>query len=367
MKGFIRILKSYDWMLIISILLLSGIGLLVMYGIAQHQDKVLQLFYKQSLFIFLGFLIMLFVGAFDYRIFRNWGWASLIAYLAVIVLLVGVLFFGITARGSKSWFVIGLFGIQPVEFAKIVVILVLAKYFGLSHIEIHRPLHIFISGFYVLLPTILVLAQPDLGSVIIILLLWLGLMMIAGIKARHFIILGVIALIIAIAGWMYFLQPYQKNRILTFLNPSLDPLGAGYNRNQALIAIGSGGLFGRGLDGATQSLYGFLPEAANDFMLAAIGESFGLVGVVGVFGLWLLIFWRLSLIARASPNNFSRLFIAGFFIVAMVQFFINAGANFGLLPITGIQSPFISYGGSGFIAFSFAVGLILSINRINKS
>lgn len=283
------------------------------------------------------------------------------------VLIRGDRVFAIEVRGARSWFVIGSFGIQPVEFVKIVLILVLAKYFSLSHIEMHRIQHIVISGFYVLIPILLVLAQPDLSSVFVLIILWFGLMIISGIKLKHFMVLLALALIVGAVGWFYFLQEYQKARILTFLNPQLDPYGTGYNINQALIAIGSGGIFGRGLNEATQSQYGFLPEAHTDFILASIGEIWGLAGLLIIFILWFIIFWRLKVIAESSYNNFARLFIAGFFIVSMMQFFINAAVNFGLLPITGLPSPFLAYGGSSFFAFSAGIGLILSIDRINKS
>lgn len=367
MRAALRAFRKYDWFLIVAVVLLSLGGLVVIYSIAQHQSKIELLFYKQLAFIGIGFVTMLTLGRVDYRIFKNWGWAALIAYIGILVVLVAVLFFGIEVRGAKGWFVAGRFGFQPVEFTKIILILVLAKYLSLSHIEIHRLQHIVVSGLYVAIPTALVLAQPDLGSVLIVVALWVAMMVIAGIKLKQLLILGLLAVVGIALSWLYLLQDYQKTRVLAFLNPSLDPLGAGYNRNQALIAIGSGGVWGRGLSEATQAQFGFLPEAHTDFILAAIAETWGLVGLLGVFGLWLVIFWRLMSIAERSSNNFARLFIAGFFVVVMIQLFINAAVNFGLLPITGIPSPFLSYGGSGYLALSLGIGLILSIERINKS
>lgn len=366
MKGFLTALRSYDWFLISSIALLALIGLVVLYGISVHQTRAITLFHKQALFIALSIAAMVLGGLFDYRIFRNWGWAALLAYGLVIALLIAVLLFGVTVRGAKSWFIVGTFGLQPVEFAKIVLILVLAKYLAGSHIEIHRIRHIVISGLYVIIPTLLILAQPDLGSVVVLFVLWVGMLLIAGIRWRHMAALALLAIVVAVLGWLYALAPYQKDRIISFLNPTEDIRGVGYNRTQALIAIGSGGLFGRGIAHATQTQFGFLPEASSDFILAAIGEIWGAAGLGIVVLLWAIIFWRLKVIAERTENNFARLFIAGFFIIAMMEFFINAAVNFGLLPITGIPSPFVSYGGSSLLAFSLGVGLILSIARISK-
>ena len=367
MRRLLGALKKYDWFLITAIVLLAAVGLVVIYSISLHQTKVELLFKKQVLFVVVGFLTMIGVGLGDYRIFKNWGWAALLVYLVSLVLLTAVLFFWVEVRGVRSWFIVRDFGLEPVEFVKIVLILVLAKYLAISHIEIHRIQHIAVSGFYALIPAALVLIQPDLGSAIILIVLWLGLMLIAGIRRQHLAMLLAITLVVVALGWFYFLHDYQRGRIISFLNPHLDPQGIGYNRNQALIAIGSGGLWGRGLKHATQSQYGFLPQAPTDFVLAAVGETWGLVGLTAVLGLWLVIFWRLKVIAQRSSNNFAKLFIVGFFLVAMMQFFINAAVNFGLLPITGIPSPFLSYGGSGFLAFSAGIGLILSIDRLNKS
>lgn len=366
MNRFISALKTYDWFLVVSVILLAIVGLVVLYSISVYQTKAIALFYKQLLFVVLGIIVMVGVGLFDYRVFRNWGWAAFIVYCVALVLLIGVLLFGVTVRGAKSWFIIGEFGIQPVEFTKIILILILAKYLALSHIEIHRIRHIIISGLYVLIPTLLILVQPDLGSVAILFVLWFGMLLVSGIKWHHLIAIVLLGIVVAITSWFYVLAPYQKYRIVSFLNPAYDARGIGYNRTQALIAIGSGGVWGRGLGHATQTQFGFLPEASNDFMLAAIGEIWGALGLFCVFILWGIIFWRLKIIAQRSENNFARLFIAGFFIVAMMEFFINAGVNFGLLPITGIPSPFISYGGSSFLAFSLGVGLVLSIARVSK-
>lgn len=361
MRTWIEHIRRFDWFLLGAILMIAILGLILLSNMAHYQSKIEPIFKKQVVVVVLGIMAIFLGSFFDYRIFKNWSWAVLLFYIASVLFLIAVLLWGSVARGSRSWFSVWSFGFQPVEMAKLALIIVLAKYFSTSHIEIHRWQHIFVSGFYFLIMFGLVLLQPDLGSAVTLFLVWLGVMLIAGIGWKKLCILGLIGICIAAFAWVSFLKPYQKNRIITFLNPSLDPLGVSYNRQQAMIAIGSGGWFGKGLSDATQSQYGFLPEVYNDFIISAFAEAWGFLGIVGLCTLWLIIMFRINKIAVHAENNFARLFTAGFLILALSHFLINAGVNFGLLPITGISSPFLSAGGSQFLIFALGVALIENI------
>jgi rod shape determining protein RodA len=366
MKEWIRHIRSFDWILWIAVAMIAVMGLMLVYNIAQSQTKIQNIFQKQAAVVAIGLFIIVFVSFFDYRMFRNWSSSVLLLYFASLAALILVLVWGSVAHGSRSWFLFGGWGFQPVELAKLTLVIVLAKYFSLSHIEIHRWQHIFISGLYFIILFALVLMQPDLGSAVTLFLVWIGMMLVAGIGWKKLLILGLIGVVVAALSWMYFFKPYQKNRILTFLNPSLDPLGVSYNRQQALIAVGSGGLWGRGFGNASQSRYGFLPEVYNDFIVSSLAETWGLAGVVALCVLWFVIAWRIAKIALRAENNFASFFSAGFLILLLSHFFINAAVNFGIIPITGISSPFFSAGGSQFLIFSFGIGLIESI-RISHS
>ncbi len=264
-------------------------------------------------------------------------------------------------RGVAGWFFIGGLTVQPVELVKIAILLVLAKYLSKRHIELYKLQHLFISSLYVFVPAIMVLAQPDLGSALVLLASWIGLIMISGIRIKQFLFIVVVGIVVLVLLWGFVLQDYQKNRVLSFLSPEKDPLGGGYQTRQAVIALGSGGFFGKGLGQGSQTRLGFLPEYQTDFIFAAIGEEWGLVGIFILLSMWAIVFWRLYLICTQSSNNFARLFVGGVFILFLTHVFVNIGANVGILPVTGIPLPFVSYGGSNLLSFALALGLVLSI------
>jgi len=304
---------------------------------------------------------MLFISFFDFRLFRNFSYPIIFLYVMVLILLLAVLFFGKEVRGSSSWFSFRGFSFEPVEFAKIVVIIVLAKYFSLRHIEMFRIRHVAISAIYVGIPAILVLRQPDLGSTLILLAIWIGMVIIAGIKLRHLLLVILIGALVCAGSWSFFLKDYQKNRILDFINPQRDPLGSGYNIRQSLIAVGSGGILGKGLGYGSQSQLNFLPERHSDFIFAAFAEEWGFLGALFLILLFGVLFYRLMKINFNIKDNFSRLFIAGISIMLLFQIVINIGMNIDLLPITGIPLPFISYGGSNLLMNFLALGIIQGI------
>jgi len=351
-------LRKLDWTLIVIVLLLSGAGLLTIYGIGSPES--LAYFKKQALFLGLGFFTMIGLSFFDYRVFKNHSSVLVILYLLSLTSLVFVLFFQ-EIRGASSWFRLGPLRFEPMELVKIVIILFLAKYFSFRHIELYRFRHLIVSGFYVGLLVVMVFLQPDFGSAIVLCAIWLGIVVISGIKIRQLIILSLITTVFLIGSWFIVLQDYQKQRILTFLNPQDDPYGRGYHISQSLIAIGSGGTFGQGSETASQAGLKFLPEQHTDFIFATLAEQRGLFGVSLLLILFALMLWRIIRIALTSLNNFSRLFASGLAVMIFTQVIINIGMNTGVMPVTGLTLPLVSYGGSSLISIFLGLGILQSI------
>jgi len=264
-------------------------------------------------------------------------------------------------RGVNAWISIGSFNVEPSEFAKIAIVILLAKYFSQKHTEIYKARHIIASGIYVAIPVFLVLRQPDLGSAFIFFAIWISMLLVAGIKRKHLVIIVLTAILVGLIAWLVLLAPYQKNRIISFLDPYLDPKGEGYSIIQSRIAIGSGSILGNGFGQGTQASFGFLPEAHTDFAFASFAEQFGFVGVLGIFALLTMFLFRIGKIGFSVNNNFAKLFSIGFIAFIFSHVIINAGMNLGLLPITGIPFPFLSYGGSFLIATTLGIGLLESI------
>jgi rod shape determining protein RodA len=359
MRDIIFHLKKLDWVLIFSTLLLVGIGLLSIYSSSIGRGDFLN-FKKQVIFFGIGFFLMIILSFFDWRELREDPYLVLILYLLCLFSLAGLFFFAPEIRGVRSWYKVGPISIDPIEFTKIVLIILLAKYFSKRHIEMYRVRHILLSGAYILLPAILIFRQPDLGSVLILIAFWVGVLLISGIKLRHFLILILCFLLIFILSWNFVLRDYQKERILSFLIP-FEPLGVSWSQNQAKIAIGSGGIFGQGIGKGSQTQYGFLPEPQTDFIFSAIAEEMGLIGVSVLLLLFSILLWRIIKIAIDSQSNFSRLFAAGLSILLISQILIHIGMNLGISPIIGIPLPLISYGGSSLIAIFIGLGILQSI------
>ncbi len=354
-----RHLKNLDWILIISTLLLVAIGLLSLYSSSFGRRDFLN-FKKQLIFLAAGFFLMIGVSFFDWRALREEPYLILILYFFCLGSLVGLYFLAPEIRGIKGWYKLGPFSFDPIELTKIVLIILLAKYFSKRHTEMYRVSHILLSGFYVALPTVLIFFQPNLGSALTLIALWVGILIVSGIKLRHFLILCLCGFLMFILAWMFFLKDYQKARILSYFEP-YDPLGVSWNQIQAKIAIGSGGILGKGFGEGSQTQYGFLPEPQTDFIFAAIAEEFGLVGVIILLLLFSLLLWRIMKIAISAQTNFPRLFASGLAILLLSQIFINIGMNLGLLPIIGISLPLVSYGGSSLIIIFLGLGILESI------
>jgi len=352
--------KKLDWQIIVCVFLITGIGLLSLYSSSLGRDDFSD-FKKQIIFLGIGIFLMVFVSFFDWRIFRENSYLILILYFICLASLIGLFFFAPEIRGVKSWYKIGNISIDPIEFTKIILVILLAKYFSTRHTELYRVYHIILSGIYVLLPAALVFFQPDLGSALILIFLWVAILLVSGIRIKHFLILTFCGLLILVFSWIFLLKDYQKERIISFIEPQFSPLGAGWSQSQTKIAIGSGGLLGQGIGKGSQTQHGFLPEPKTDFIFAAVAEEMGLVGVTVLLFLFSILIWRIFKIAINSEDNFIRLFSFGFSVILMVQIFINISMNLGLLPVIGIPLPLVSYGGSSLISIFIALGILLNI------
>ncbi len=355
-------LKKLDWSVAVIVLLLSGVGLLTIYGIGSSEAS--ELFEKQAIFLIIGFVAMIGLSFLDYRIIKNNSFILISLYLTSLLFLVLVLF-APEIRGTASWFRLGPLNFGPIEFVKIVVILLLAKYFSSRHIEMYRIRHLIVSGFYIGLPALAIILQPDFGSILVLAGIWIGLIIVAGIKARHLVALLLILAIFFIGSWFGVLKDYQKQRILAFLNPEEDPLGQGYHISQSLIAVGSGEMWGQESGSGSQAGLKFLPEQHTDFIFATLAEQRGLVGVFCLLILYALLFWRIIKIILSSLNNFSRLFATGLVVMIFIQVVINIGMNMAILPITGLPLPLVSYGGSSLVSIFIGLGILQSIKARN--
>lgn len=356
----VRLLGYFNKGLLLAVLFLLGMSLLVLVGIGAR-DGTYRLFFRQLIWILVGLSAFLGVSMLDYRVLRGARGTIFWLYLGGAFLLGAVLVLGSEIRGSTSWFRIGEVGFEPVELAKVIFIVVLAQYFSLRHVESYRIIHIAVSLLYAGIYAFLVLLQPDMGSAIVMMGVWLGVVLISGMKLKHFAALMSGLALAGVVGWQFYFAPYQKERIVAFLSPGYDPQGTGYNVQQALVAIGAGGMWGKGVAGGSQVQLYFLPESETDFIFAAIGEYFGIIGMIGVIvAVGYILFWHF-LVARAARNNFARLAAMGVFFLILVQSSIHIGMNLGLFPVTGVTLPLVSYGGSSIFSTLLGIGMVQGI------
>ena len=347
--------KALDYILLTSVFLLSTISLFVMYS----TDGGEILYHTKSHFgkIIIFFPLMILIAFFNIKWWHNF---SYLFYIVVILLLIYVSFFGIKSSGSRRWMDLYLFNLQPSELMKISIILCLAKYYHRVKIENVNTLTSIITVLTIILvPIFMVLSQPDLGTSILIafsalIILWLG-----GVKIKYFIY-SFIVFLISLPFVISFLKPYQKLRILTFMDPDRDPLGAGYQIIQSKIAIGSGGLDGKGFLKGTQSYLDFLPEKHTDFIFTLFSEEFGFIGSVGLLLLYTIIIIRIIQIGAISRSSFARMFCFGFAFAIFIYITVNLSMVLGLLPIVGSPLPIMSYGGSSMLATMIGFGIVLS-------
>jgi len=356
-------LKRFDWTLFILTVLLVVFGLVVQYSLSLSLEKVdIGGFSKQCIFAILGFILFFIIIFVNFRFVRS---SAYLIYIFTLLLLLGVLIFGQTLRGVKGWLNFGFFNFQPSELAKLTSVIVLAKFWQ----EARRPLrikHILISFLLIFPFVFLILQQPDLGSVLIILALWLGILFLVDNNKKHFIGLLIVILIICSLSWFLFLEDYQKDRILTYLSIQGDPLDTDYQINQSIVAVGSGKFFGRGFGLGPQSQLRFLPAGETDFIFAVLAEEFGFLGCFLLLIIYLSLFYRLMVGARTVYDNFGIVLILGVMICLFFQFFINIGMNMGLVPVVGVPLPFLSYGGSSLLISNCSCRKCFNVSTLYK-
>ena len=360
-QSFFQKIKNLDYILLTCILALSTLSFFIMYSTDGGEFLYHSKSHLTKLVTF--FILMLVISFFNIKF---WHLCSYFLYIAIILLLIWVSVYGLKISGSQRWIDLYFLVLQPSELMKIGIILCLAKYYHRVSIEkVNSFLSISIALSIILIPIFFVLSQPDLGTSILIvtsglIVLWLG-----GVKIKYFFI-SFITFLISLPFIITSLEPYQKLRILTFLNPDRDPLGAGYQIIQSKIAIGSGGFSGKGFLQGTQSYLDFLPEKHTDFIFTLFSEEFGFVGSVGLLLLYTIIILRIIQIGSISRSNFARLFCFGFAFAIFIYITVNLSMVLGLLPIVGSPLPIMSYGGSSMLATMIGFGIVMSAKVHNQ-
>ncbi|MEN9921330.1 MAG: rod shape-determining protein RodA, rod shape determining protein RodA [Candidatus Parcubacteria bacterium] len=355
--------KSVDWFLLGAIFPVLLAGLFTMSSFSGDSNIF---FNRQVIWIFVSLCAFFFVSSIDLKFLRKTEVVVGI-YGAVLCLLVLLYVLGSVVKGAQGWFNFGAFSVQPSEFAKLALILVLAKYFSRRHIEIKNLRHIIVSGIYAGIIFVLVALQPDFGSALIIFSIWFGMVMVSGISKKHLLLVfTLVALVIGLL-WNFVFYEYQKQRIMTFIHPLQDIRGVGYNAYQSTITVGSGQIIGKGLGYGTQSRLKFLPEYQTDFIFAAYAEEWGFVGVLILFALYLIILWRILSTAINGATNFEMLFGVGITIMFVAHLLVHIGMNVGVMPVTGITIPFMSYGGSHLLVTFIALGILQSMKKYSSS
>lgn len=348
-------LKDFDWIMLIITILLFAYGTIVIYSTATAQ-ALTQLTRNQVIFGGIGLILFISFSIINYRFFKS---IALYLYILTLIMLVLVLVVGRATHGAVRWLNIGFFQLQPSEFAKLFLIIVLAKFFS-SHKDDSNIKTLLLSGLYILVPIILVILQPDLGTALVFVAIWLAMVLISNVKKIYVVGLSAFGLAMLPIAWI-FLHNYQRLRIITFFNPGADPLGAGYNVLQSMIATGSGRLFGRGLGYGYQSQLKFLPIQHTDFIFAVLAEALGFVGVIVLLVLFFVLILRILKTASSSSDDFGMFLGIGIFTMIIFQILVNVGMNIGVMPVTGVPLPLISAGGSSLITILIALGIVESI------
>ncbi len=350
-----------DYSLFIFPILLSIFGMSTVFSLGTNNA----VFIKQLVLFFVGLSTAFAISSFDFRFLRKGHFIFLYYCLSVFLLLLLVIL-GHTINGAQSWFKIFGISIQPVEFAKLALTLLLAKFFYKRHGDVAYLPTLFFSSIYALVIFILTIFQPDLGSGLVVLGIWAVTVFVSGIPKKN--IFGIVVLLVGVSllSWNFFLQPYQKARILNFADPARDVRGSGYNVYQSMIAVGSGGLYGKGINFGTQSKLQFLPEYETDFIFAAFAEEWGFIGVVLCLTTFLLLILKILFLSIKTETDFELLFLVGAAAYFIIHFCVNVGMNIGVLPVTGIPLPFMSSGGSHVLVEWVMIGLIVSFTKNSR-
>ncbi|MFH1084222.1 MAG: rod shape-determining protein RodA [Chloroflexota bacterium] len=353
----------FDWALLIATLCLVALGCVMIYSAYEVSaptpdgawlDNIV---FRQGLFAAIGFLAYLAMAALDYRVLAR---ASRWIYLAAMAALGATLVIGRTAFGAQSWLDVPTFGPQPSEFVKVMVIIVLGGLLSGDKSGLESPRALALSVLAIVPPVALIYLQPDFGTAMIVVVTWAAMAFLAGVRWQHLLVLGLLALVAVPVVW-FRLEGYMRDRLFIFLTPGHDPSGASYNINQALISIGSGGLWGKGLFRGTQTQLHFLRVRHTDFIFSVLAEELGFAGSLLLLILFVFLGLRLIRIAATARDAFGRLLVSGVAAMILAQAFINLGMNANILPVTGLPLPLVSYGGSSLIATLLGLGLAQSV------
>ena len=355
-------IKSLDFYLLFSIILLGAVSILAMYS-TDISDGNFYHSFNHALRFSVFFGLMIFLSFINIKYYFS---LSILFYIFVLILLISATFFGTTAQGSQRWINLYFINLQPSELMKIFIIVCLAKFFHRMKLENVNSIYtILTSLIIILLPMGLVIVQPDLGTAVLIAISGIAVLWFAGINYKYFIY-TILGFIISLPFVIAFLKPYQKLRVLTFLNPDKDPLGAGYQIIQSKIAVGSGGIFGKGFLKGTQSYLEFLPEKHTDFIFTLFSEEFGFVGSAILLVIYAIIIYRIVAIGASSRSYFAKIFCYSFGAAIFVFITINMSMVLGLLPIVGSPLPIMSYGGSSMLATMIGFGIVMSARVHNQ-
>ncbi|HSX58177.1 MAG TPA: rod shape-determining protein RodA [Candidatus Saccharimonadales bacterium] len=356
-----KFFQKLDWILLLSVVALVSFGTLMIYSASIGDFDKTNYVARQSIYFLIGLGLVLLIAQIGYKTLLHF---AVWFYFLIIALLLITFVIGFESHGSVRWIDFGFFTLQASELAKPVLILFFSYFFTLR--PANKKRNLIVSFILALIPAVLVFLQPDFGSAFVILMIWLVMVYLSGLKWQYLVSMIVAGAILIPVGFSV-LKAYQKQRLLTFINPNLDPLGAGYNIVQSIIAVGSGQFLGRGFGRGTQSHLNFLPEQKTDFIFATTAEELGFLGIGAILALFSLIIYRFVKIASSAKGKAASLICYGAVSVIAIELFINAGMNMGLVPVTGITLPFISFGGSSLISIMILVGLVISIDLDNKS
>lgn len=359
MKINFRQLKLIDWLLYILPVILAILGIAIIYSLSYYSN--IQLFYNQIIFFVIAIVAMVVFSFIDYRQLKS---ASTILYIIGMVLLILVFILGKTTFGATSWIDLGFYDFQPSEFFKLILVIVLSTYLC-DKIGNLTWKNILIASLIMIVPVLMVALQPDLGTASIIVLTFLILLFSAKPSKKQILTFLIIIAVAIPLSWLL-LKDYQRQRLLTFMDPTSDPYGSGYNVSQALIAVGNGGVFGRGFGHGPQSQLNFLPVAHTDFIFAGIAEAMGFAGSIVLIIFYAVIIIKIVSIAKKAKDNFGMLLAIGIATIIFMHAVINIGMNIGLMPVTGIPLPFISAGGTSLVLMFICIGIVQSISIRHK-
>lgn len=355
-----RLFTNFDWVLLLLVCILAGIGILNLYSATSSWSQtVTPIYLKQVYWLGIGLMIALFICLFDYR---NLEYFAAPLYGLNVLLLVVVLIVGKKTMGATRWLDLGLFNLQPSEIMKLMIIFILARYFSIKDQILGFNLRELLIPFALLgIPVLLIMKQPDLGTAMLVIFIAGSMALFAGIQRGSLIVLGVMGLAATVGGW-FLLRGYQQRRIMTFIDPERDPLGAGYHIIQSKIAVGSGGLFGKGFMAGSQSQLSFLPERHTDFAFSVFAEEWGFTGSLVLLLLYLLLVTWGIYVARRASDHFGMYLALGVTAMLFWHIVVNLGMVIGLLPVVGVPLPLFSYGGTSMVTTMVGVGILLNVS-----